>query len=300
MMNKTALYNRIQSITKISTLPVIAAKVISLVENPNTTASELGKVISADQALTSRILRLANSAYYGFPRKISTLTLAIVVLGFSTLKELVLSISILQNFKTEKEHELFNPASFWEHGFTVALASKILADDMKMSVKGEAFVAGLLHDIGMLVMFEHFHEEFNEIVRLAVEEKINILEAETKVIGVHHAIIGGWLAENWHLPEVLYQAVTHHHKPNVTEVKAQKNLAAVVFLSDLMAAFVGKNLPLERYKDLSEEKLELVKQRLFPDNNRKMVYYIEKLNQEIQKATDFYQMFSEQVKERVI
>ncbi|GAB4175811.1 MAG: HDOD domain-containing protein [Calditrichia bacterium] len=298
-MEQAKIYRRIQSISKLSTLPVIAAKVVSMVENPKTTASELGKVISTDQALTSRILRLANSAYYGFPRKISTLTLAIVVLGFSTLKDLVLSISILGNFKTDKEHELFDPALFWEHGFTVAIASKIIAEDMRMSAKGEAFVAGLLHDIGSLVLFEYFHDEFNKIVETAKTEKLNILEAEKKVLGINHATIGGWLAESWHLPETLYQTIAYHHNPLNVRKKAQQNLAAVVYLADLMAAMVDKNLPMEKYKDLTEEKINIVKQKLFPENNRNVSFYLEKLNRELENAHDFFELFAEHSKESI-
>ena len=298
-MEQAKIYKKIQTISKLSTLPVIAAKVISMVENPNTTASELGRVISADQALTSRILRLANSAYYGFPRKISTLTLAIVVLGFSTLKDLVLSVSILQNFKSDKEHELFNPAVFWEHGFTVAIASKLIAEDMKLSVKGEAFVAGLWNVIGFLVLFEYFHDEFNQVISVAREERINILEAEKKVLGVTHAVVGGWLAESWHLPDVLYQAITYHHTPLQTNIKSQKNLAAVVYLADLLSAMVGKNLPLEKYKNLDMEKVNLIKQKLFPVSQRKVEFYLEKLQLELDKAADFFELFAEHTKEGV-
>ncbi len=293
-MDREKLYNRVKKISKLSTLPVIAAQVIALVENPKTSAQKLGRVISTDQALTSRILKLANSAYYGFPRKISTLNLAIVVLGFNTLKDLVLSISILENFQSDNDKEnLFDATVFWEHSLTSGLACKLIADDMHLPIKGEAFVAGLLHNIGVLSIYEYFPEQFKQIVKIASAEKINILEAEKKVLGVTHAVIGGWLVENWFLPDVLVEAITYHHEP--LKIKGhQKNLASVVYFSDILCALVGKNFHLEKYNDLSLNKIALVKQKLFPQSMHPIEYYIDKLTEEVEKASSFFELISKE------
>ncbi len=291
-MERTKLYNRVKKVGKLSTLPVIAAQVMSLVENPKTSAQKLGRVITTDQALTSRILKLANSAYYGFPCKISTLNLAIVVLGFNTLKDLVLSISILDNFqKTTDPDDVFEATVFWEHSMCCGLASRLIAEDMHLPVKSEAFVAGLLHNIGFLMLYEYFPNEFTQIIKLARTKKINVLEAEVMVLGVSHATLGGWLVENWLLPDVLVEAITYHHEP--LKVKSlQKNLASVVYFADILCALIGKNFNLEKYNDLSLNKIALVKQKLFPNSQNSLEYYLEKLNEEVEKAASFFEMIS--------
>jgi putative nucleotidyltransferase with HDIG domain len=213
MDQKQRLRQVTEKVIGLPSLPTVVTQLINLVGDPATSARDISQLISADQALTAKILKVANSAFYGFPRKISTVQLAIVVLGFETVKNLGLSVAVLKRFQAGKAHPLFDRQQFWEHAVGCGVAARMLARKRSKKLEPEAFVAGVLHDIGKLILIEYFPDEFGEALELAHEELLTISEAETKVIGVTHAEIGGWLAEKWNLPESLVQAITHHHDP---------------------------------------------------------------------------------------
>jgi HD-like signal output (HDOD) protein len=137
-----------ESVIGLPTLPTVVSRLIELVDSPRTSAALLARLISADQALTAKVLKLANSAYYGFPREISTVNMAIVVLGFNAVKEMGLSISVFDVFKKTASSPLFDVAQFWEHSVGCGVAARMLARNYRPAIAGEAFVAGLLHDVG--------------------------------------------------------------------------------------------------------------------------------------------------------
>jgi len=172
MYTMESVQRKVRSISKLTTLPQIATTVLELVENPKTSASKLGEVISSDQVLTARILKLANSAYYGFPRRISTLNLAIVVLGFNALRDLVMSISVIDRFSTQTIRQDWEIEQFWRHAFMVGMGARQIARQQRQALAGEAFVAGLLHDIGYLVMIQHFPKLFEKTFQFAQERQI--------------------------------------------------------------------------------------------------------------------------------
>ncbi len=206
-----------EKVIGLPSLPTVVTQLINLVGDPATSARDISQLISADQALTAKILKVANSAFYGFPRKIATVQLAIVVLGFETVKNLGLSVAVLKRFHAGKAHPLFDRQQFWEHAIGCGVAARMLVRKRNRKLEGEAFVAGVLHDIGKLILIEYFPDEFGESLELACDELLTISEAEMKVIGVTHAEIGGWLAEKWNLPESLVQAITYHHNPLAVE-----------------------------------------------------------------------------------
>lgn len=208
-----------QSIIGLPTLPTIVSKMIELVDNPRTSAASLARLISTDQTLTARILKLANSAYYGYPKEISTVNMAIVVLGFNTVKDMGLSLSVFDIFKSKENNSVFDIARFWEHSIGCGVASRMLARNYHSRNASEAFVAGLLHDIGKIILNQYFHPEFTEITEL-VSTGNTLEKAEEAVIGTSHAQVGSWLAEKWNLPEIITQTIRYHHEPwNATKDK---------------------------------------------------------------------------------
>ena len=147
---------RILSKTKdLPTLPAVVAKVMKAVSNPMATAGDLNGIISTDQALTSKVLRLANSAYYGFPQEITNITQAVTILGFNTIRNLALSVSVHKMLFASREKELFSHRDFWKHSVATAVAAKMLANQTGYKSEENAFTAGLMHDIGKNV-FDQF------------------------------------------------------------------------------------------------------------------------------------------------
>ena len=146
-----------QSIIGLPTLPTVITELISLIDNPKTNARKVAQLISTDQALTAKILKLANSAFYGFPREIATVDLAVVVLGFETVKNLGLSVSVLERFSgTDGGVDEFDRQKFWEHSIACGVSARLLAGKLRYRMPGEAFAAGILHDIGRLILSQYF------------------------------------------------------------------------------------------------------------------------------------------------
>lgn len=232
MLSPGFIRDKVQSIIHLPALPAVAQEVIELVDNPRTSASRLGKVIETDQGLTSKVLKIANSAFYGFPRQISTVDFAIIVLGFDALKEIIISISLVSAL--HKKHDpSFDTRGFWDHAIFSAVIARRLARDLGYRVSGEVFVGGLLHDMGISVLHQHFHDEYEQIVTQVEESGVPFLEAERRVLGVTHAEIGGWLAERWNFPHQLVEAIAAHHTP--LSAKENPDLVGIIHCADVLA-----------------------------------------------------------------
>jgi HD-like signal output (HDOD) protein len=199
MMSPDTIKDKVQSIIQLPALPTIAMEIVDLVDNPKTSASRLGKLISTDQALTAKVLKIANSPFYGFPRKISTIDFAIIVLGYDALKEIVISISLVSSLQ-KKSDAMFDAKGFWDHAIMSGVLARRLARDLGYRVSGEVFVGGLLHDMGVSVLHRYFKSEHKRIIEIIRDTDLTALEAEESVLGVTHADVGGWLAERWNLP----------------------------------------------------------------------------------------------------
>lgn len=223
-----------QSIIGLPTLPAVVTQLIGLIDNPKTSARNVAQLISADQALTAKILKLANSAFYGFPREIATVDLAVVVLGFETVKNLGLSVSVLERFSSAGENTHFDRQKFWEHSIACGVAAKLLAEKLHYrSFSGEAFAAGILHDIGKLILSQYFSVDFKQIIDLMEQGDLYIGKAEEEILGVTHADVGGWLAQRWNLPDQLEDAITFHHAPG-RAAPGRNELPSLIHLADLL------------------------------------------------------------------
>jgi HD-like signal output (HDOD) protein len=206
-----------ESIIGLPTLPTIVSKMIDQVDSPRTSTAALARLIASDQALTAKVLKFANSAYYGFPREISTVNMAIVVLGFNAVKEMGLSLSVFDVFKKTPSNAYFDVTLFWEHSVGCGVAARMLARTYKPALAGEAFVAGLLHDVGKVILKQYFDTEFAEIIKAQQERNVTLEEAELATIETTHSQIGNWLAEKWNLPELICETIRCHHTPWETD-----------------------------------------------------------------------------------
>lgn len=215
-----------EKIIGLPTLPTVVSKMIELVDNPRTSASSLANLISADQVLTARILKIANSAYYGFPRQISTVNTAIVVMGFNAVKEMGLSLTVFDIFKDIASVRHFDVIQFWQHSIATGIAAKTIAKHFMNSISGELFVAGLLHDIGKVVISQYLHKDFMAIMTRVADTNESLVDVEKEFLGADHGEIGAWLAEKWRLPELISESIHYHHEP----WNAAKNQLLVCFV----------------------------------------------------------------------
>lgn len=196
------------------TLPDVVAKVMQVVANPMSTAESLNQVISLDQALTFKVLRLANSAYYGFPKEITHITQAVTILGFNSIRNLALSVSVHKMLFTDQAKGHFSHREFWKHCVAVAVCSRILARMLGYKSEENAFTAGLLHDIGKNVLDRTAHDEFSRAVDMSHAKARPLWECEQEVLGIDHAALGARLAETWNLSHDLRIAIERQHYPS--------------------------------------------------------------------------------------
>jgi putative nucleotidyltransferase with HDIG domain len=195
------------------TLPDVVARVMQIVSNPLTTAEDLNQVISMDQALTFKVLRLANSAYYGFPKEITNITQSVTILGFNTIRNLALSVSVHKMLFADREKGLFSYREFWKHGVAVGVCARILARRVGYKSEENAFTAGLLHDIGKSLLDKVDHEGFMQAIEKSRESSRPLWDTERELFGLDHAALGGRLAEIWNLPQELRHAISMQHEP---------------------------------------------------------------------------------------
>jgi putative nucleotidyltransferase with HDIG domain len=228
-----AKLNRIiRRVEDLPTLPRTVLRITELVNNPGTSARDLADVVVDDQVLTARLLRLVNSSFYGFPRKISTVTGAIVLLGFDAIRNLLLTTSILDLFSNKSRKTDFNREKLWDHSIGCAVGAKIIGSYLKYERVEELFVAGLLHDIGKIVEMLFLPKDFAQIVSIVEKENILLFSAEEHVLGYTHADLGRLLAKKWSLPSKIESVIANHHQPDAAD--DFKLEAAIIHLSDIL------------------------------------------------------------------
>jgi putative nucleotidyltransferase with HDIG domain len=217
---------RLAQIKEISTLPHVMTKIMEIITDENSSAIDLAEEIAKDASLTAKILKMVNSAYYGFYREIAKVSDAVVVLGFNEIRRISLAISVIEIFGSQSEDRRLE---FWNHSFTCAAMSDILAKKYSLQEHG-AFTAGLLHDIGKSILDQYFNDMFMEVREHMQEHSMSAHEAEQALYGFDHADIGYWLSERWNLPVTLGEAIRCHHRPE--SAVELPELAQTVHLAD--------------------------------------------------------------------
>jgi len=221
----------IEKIDDLPTLPRTVLKITELVNDPKSSAKDLARIITDDQVLTARLLKLVNSSFYGFPQRISTVTGAIVLLGFDAIRSLLLTTSVFDLFANRNRKKKQDQERFWDHSLGCAVGAKVIGNYLRHDKIEELFVSGLLHDIGKIVEMMFLPDEFANVVAAVNKENILMTTAENKVLGFNHAEVGKLLVEKWNLPVKLVQVIAHHHQPQSAGNFALE--AAIVHLADI-------------------------------------------------------------------
>jgi putative nucleotidyltransferase with HDIG domain len=218
-------------------MPMVAAKVIKLVESGKANAEEIARAISSDPAVSSRVLKISNSAFYGRQRRIQTLADAVVILGHNTLKGLVVAACLKEIYKPSGLTENM----LWEHSFGAGVAARVIAAHSRSVNADEAFLAGLFHDIGKIIMNLREKEKFQLVIERCYNEMLPFEEIEQTVFPYTHAELGGYVLEKWNLPEALITAVMQHHTFIFSDRddNYQRNLTAVTSLANLLCVKLG-------------------------------------------------------------
>jgi putative nucleotidyltransferase with HDIG domain len=217
----------------IPTLPVIYQQLFQLMQDPDVSVPHVSDVIAQDQALSSKILHLVNSAYYGYSKQITTINRAVVILGFRAVRSAALAISVFDYFKDEGDSSGVNMQDFWVHSIAVATTCKVLAERAKLPEQDEAFVVGLLHDVGKLIEKRYFANDFEDLCRAAQEQHLSWYGCEQVLFQINHATIGKAVFRAWDFPATVVDAIHYHHDPE--KAGAIPALAALTHVADWVA-----------------------------------------------------------------
>ncbi|MCD4754710.1 MAG: HDOD domain-containing protein [Deltaproteobacteria bacterium] len=227
----------LKSIDKLPAFPATVHRVSELVGDPDFAIADLVDVIKYDQSITANILRMCNSPYFGIRYEVSSLREAVIYLGRKNILHVVYTAGTSRFYKKVKGY-YWGATKLWEHSVGVALMSQILAKRIYDREDPRLFTAGLLHDIGKVVLGEFVHDSFQEIMDLVSNQGYSFLEAEKEVIGINHAELGGEIASLWNFPKEIKDAITYHHRPDLME-EGDDSTPWLIYLADQACMMMG-------------------------------------------------------------
>ena len=228
---------------EVAELPAMSssvAEVISACDDPEITVGRISQMILRDQSLTAGILRLANSAFYGHPRQVTTISDATLLLGFSTIKSLAISTHTSGLLAGPLPGYGLQRGELWQHSVAVAFTARRLAIEAGVEPVEEAFVAGLLHDIGKVILSSRMEDAFDEVIAVAEERRAPLHEVEVELLGFDHAELGAQIAATWNFPPELEEAIRVHHDP--ARATERPELAHCVYVADATCILIGVGL----------------------------------------------------------
>jgi putative nucleotidyltransferase with HDIG domain len=247
----------VQSVNSLRPMPGNISRLLKEIDSPNVSISTLAGLISLDQALTSLVLQMSNSASLGYPRTCSTLYEAIMQIGLGRLKTLLLASSATDMLKRGLRGYRVGEGELWHHSLVTAVASEWLAQALRYPKTEEAYVSGLLHDLGKLLLDQFVLEDYPTIVEYVKRYQMPLWQVEQKLLGIDHARVGGLIAERWNFPIILVDAIHFHHAPSFARTNQQ--LPAIVNLANAFAADYQRTNPDLFSFELHPETLNILK-----------------------------------------
>ncbi len=256
-MTKLSMDNIVEKVDELPSLPQVVVRVMELTEDPDSSAFDINEALSQDQNMTAQVLRMANSLYYGYSRRISTVTDAIVLIGFNAVRSIVLAASVSKILKKELNGYVMGEGQLWVHSQCAAVFARLLAKKTQFRSVELAYTATLLHDIGKLVMNSYVRDAYQDVIDVVNMEKLTFDEAEKRIFGFSHPVVGGKVAEKWNLPGDLVEAISCHHDPSAAE--SNPKLTAIVHVADAVTLQMGMGLGVDGLLyPLSKEAVDLL------------------------------------------
>ncbi len=237
----------IKEIEQIPTIPVISHELMNLLSDENASIKKLADVIEKDQAMTVKILKMANSAFYGTLGKVSSIDHALVILGIGEIKSILLAFSVRDFFKDAMSDSI-DRNRFWKHAIICSQVAKYLARYFNLTTDDTLFLSGLIHDMGKVVFDQYFHEDFVNIVHFVDENHTTFSEAEKKILGITHYQVAAKLLQQWKFPQRVVMQVFFHHAP--WHDRGDGSGSIVVYLANLLAKMAGYSC-LESEKEIT-------------------------------------------------
>ncbi|EAT16314.1 GGDEF domain-containing protein [Desulfuromonas acetoxidans] len=283
MMTQEDVLNFVLSSDELPTLSAVASRLISITAEEDTTISDIASLISKDISLSTKILKVVNSSFYSFPQQIGTIHQAASILGTNAVRSLVLSFSFLKPDKQKKDG--FDYATFWEKSLSEAVASRMLMTTVGADDTEEGFIAGLLQNLGVLVLAKAFPAEYKKIDQAVADEEMERCEAEIKFIGADHTYIGSEVCRSWGFPAEIVEPLRYHHEPHKLPSKDAKLklLCEVVCLSGIISRVYNAKKPDELvglFKSQAKRRLHLTE--------KKLEDFLDRVHMEVEEIGKFF------------
>lgn len=224
-----------QKIEELPILPSIYNKLNAKLNDPRSSFKDFADIIGTDPVLSAKVLKLANSAYFGFKHAIETITDATIAIGTEAISTLVIGLSIVSHFKNVAQ-DLIDMESFWKHSIACGVAARVISKYTSVKNAERLFVSGLIHDIGRLILWHNFSSEQHEIYRIAEQTNRFLVDVEDEVLGINHAVIGQLLMQKWKIPSSIEMVVSNHHTPLLSQNPLE---SSIIYLSDIIVSAVG-------------------------------------------------------------
>ncbi len=240
------------NMTELPTFPKVVHRAMALLEDPDTTMEELAKLLKFDQALTANIIRITNSAHFGLTQQITNLETALALLGQKQIREILVASASMPYLSRPISGYGMDASDLWAHSIGAALSAEILAEYCKYPDPAVLFTTALLHDVGKIVLNIHVGARLEEIAQVAIQEQLTFPEAEWKVLGGDHAVVGSEILRQWDFPHDIVRAIRCHHDP---DLYIQSDLAALLALSDIMTVQLGIGVGTDGFRNRINPKL---------------------------------------------
>jgi putative nucleotidyltransferase with HDIG domain len=272
-----------ESLLNLPTLPTVHARLLEVVDHPKATAAMLASLIAEDQSLTARLIKMCNSSYYGLSTEVNSIERAIVILGFDAVREMSLGISVISQFDSELGSGSLDLSQFWRHSSSTAVIAKYLSKEVLGKEGKEAFLGGLLHDIGKLILVQYLEREFAQVVSLSKTEDKPLHIIENELLGVNHSTVGTWLGEKWKFPKGVMSSIEFHHNPWDAENDLED--LACVTLANILCKRLNQGFSGNIHAEITDEKLIEFLNKFFPmDDENFLPSLEEKIGAELDKS----------------
>ena len=275
---------------KLPSLPIIFTELKSLIDKPFVSNKKIADIIKKDQSMMTKILKMSNSPLYGKRQEITNLTNAITYLGYDTLKSIVLQISLIGMFKSiSNRMPDFKPSAFWEHSIGTAYISDLIVKELQLPKNENYYIAGLLHDIGKLLIYHIYPDEFEDIVLNQLNLDIPDYESEEEILGVDHTEIGFYLSETWKFHKEINNSIGYHHKMLGSRMDL---VTSIVSIANVFAKNAGLCLPWDKAIDIKS----YVAWEFLKKKSKKEIIVNDIVNKIIEKTDSIKEAVSEMLK----
>jgi len=233
----------VKGVAALATLPEVTSQIIATVEDPKSSAGQLNKIIANDPSLSARILKVVNSAFYGIPGQVGSVERALVLLGRTAVKNLAVAASLGQLFRGARLGEGYSAKDLWTHCISVGVCARELAQQAKLKACEEFFLAGLIHDVGIMVELQTWPEKLQSVCATVKKSGADFCEVERQMLGVDHQALGKGLAEQWRFTKSCQEAAGYHHTPGEL-IDGDGTFVSIIYVADTLCCQIPKGFNL--------------------------------------------------------